>query len=471
MTEMPGEKCAVVGVYGPDLDAARLSFFGLFALQHRGQESSGIAVSDGETIHCHKGMGLVAHVYDEDIIATLPGHIGIGHNRYSTTGGSKLEHAQPILVDGGPLGTIALAHNGNLPSTTALVEFLAARNLPTEGSDSKLMAEAVAAFARDGKSLADAVREAFPLFTGAFSVLVMDTHTLVAVRDQCGIRPLSLASLGRGFVVASETCAFHTAGAQYLRDIDPGEMVVIDAKGMHSELLAPANLKLDIFELVYFARPDSELFGRSIYSVRKQLGAQLAREYPLDIDVVIPVPDTAMPVALGYSQERGVPFEMGLAKNRYIHRTFIAPDQHVREQGVKRKLSPIPEVIRGKRVGVIDDSIVRGTTSKQIVRMLFEAGAAEVHFLVSSPPVVFPDFYGIDTSEQSKLIAATKTVPEIRDFLGATSLSYLSYHGMIAATGQPESVFCTSCFTGEYPIDIKERAQEIVIKKCLTPLS
>lgn len=462
------EKCAVFGIYGTGLDVARLSFFGLFALQHRGQESSGIAVADGTALSAHKGMGLVSSVYAEEDIKKLTGHIAIGHNRYSTAGGSRLEHTQPILVND---GTIAFAHNGNLPSVAALETFLRGKGIAPEGmSDSRLMAEVIGVFAREGASLQDAVRQAYPLFTGAFSALVLSRDEMIAIRDHCGIRPLCIGRLNGGFCFASETCALQTIGATYEREVEPGEMVVVGAAGMRSVQLAEADPKLDMFEFVYFARPDSRLLGQSVYEVRKRFGETLARERPLPLDVIIPVPDTAIPVAIGYAAESGVPFEMGLSKNRYIHRTFIQPEQHVREQGVKLKLSPVIEVIAGKRIGVVDDSIVRGTTSRQIVKMLFEAGAKEVHFLVSSPPVMFPDFYGIDTSRQRELIAAVKTIDQMRDFLAATSLTFLSFNGMVAATRIPRERFCTSCFTGEYPIDIKERAREFTEKKvCYTP--
>ena len=465
-----GEKCAVFGIYGKGLDVARLSFFGLYALQHRGQESSGIAVSDGRRLACHKGMGLVPHVFNEETIEKLKGHIAIGHNRYSTTGGSLVQHAQPILVND---DAIALAHNGNLPSVSALKDFLAGKGTASDGmSDSRLMAEAIGVYMKEGKPLPEAVRAAYPLFTGAFSALVLSGDTLVAVRDRCGIRPLCIGKINGAMVIASETCALSTIGARFVREVEPGEMVVISENGMESVQLAAPDPKLDIFEFVYFARPDSMLLGQSVYEVRKRSGARLARERKIAADVVIPVPDTAVPVAVGYAQESGIPFEMGLAKNRYIHRTFIQPEQHVREQGVKLKLSPIPEVIAGKRVAVVDDSIVRGTTSRQIVKMLFEAGAAEVHFLISSPPIMFPDFYGIDISKQQDLIAASKTVEETRRYLGATSLTYLSFDGLIEATGLPQNVFCTACFTGEYPIDIKERAREFTERKvCYTPFA
>ena len=463
-----GEKCGVFGVYGRGLDVARLTFFGLYALQHRGQESSGIAVSDGATILRCMGMGLVSQVFTEEDIARLKGHIAMGHNRYSTAGGSRIEHAQPILIND---GEIALAHNGNLPSATALVSFLAERHITVkDASDSRLMAEAIGAIVREGKSLADAIRVVYPYMTGAFSLLVMSKNELVAVRDTCGLRPLSIGTLNGGYIFSSETCAFHPVGAEHLRDVNPGEMVIASGSGLRSVQLAEPNQKLDIFEFVYFSRPDSELLGKSVYQVRKNFGRELAIEAPISADVVIPVPETSVPAAIGFSQARGIPFEMGLTKNRYIHRTFIAPEQHIREQGVKAKLNAQKEVIQGRRVAVVDDSIVRGTTSKQIVAMLFEAGATEVHFLVCSPPVVFPDFYGIDTPRQQDLIAATHTIEEMREYLGATSLRFLSYKGMIKATGLPEDSFSTSFFTGEYPIDIKERRKEINMKPiCYTP--
>ncbi|MBI4088336.1 amidophosphoribosyltransferase [Candidatus Kaiserbacteria bacterium] len=480
-----GEKCAVFGVYGKGLDVARLSFFGLFALQHRGQESSGIATGDGDTITVHKGMGLVSQVFNDELIGNLKGHIAVAHNRYSTTGGSKVKHSQPMLAatsvnkisydDPHPSlndsislssvpddGAIALVHNGNLPTTDALAEYLRSKDIdPSEFSDSRMMVEAIAARMREGASLPAAVKDVHHLFTGAYSLLIMSQDSLVAVRDQCGIRPLALAKLNGGYVIASETCAFAPIGAEFEREIQPGELVVINESGVHSEQIMAPNPKLDIFEFVYFARPDSNILGKSVYEVRRNFGVELAKEYPLKADVVIPVPETAVPSAIGYAQALGIPFEMGLTKNRYIHRTFITPEQHVREQGVKAKLSPIPEIVRGKRVVVFDDSIVRGTTSRQIVKMLFEAGATEVHALVASPPVKFPDFYGIDTPKQTDLIGATKSVEEIRQYLGATSLHYLSYEGMIRATGISEGQFCTSCFTGIYPIDIKEREDEI----------
>ena len=454
-----GEKCGVFGVYGKGLGAGRLAFFGLYALQHRGQESSGIATSDGERIYCHKKMGLVPQVFTEKDIQKLPGYIAIGHNRYSTSKSSNIKHAQPVFIE--DVG-LTLAHNGNLPSTHALEVFLASKNAVYKTlSDSEMIAEAVAVWMRQGLSLPDAIAKIYPLITGAFSILMMDKASLVAIRDPFGIRPLSMATLNGGFVFSSETCALHPIGASFTRDVNPGEMVVANEAGITARQLAPGNQKLDIFEFVYFARPDSLLLGKSVYGVRKNCGIELAKEFPIEADVVIPVPETSIPAAIGFSRAAGIPLETGLIKNRYIHRTFIAPEQHIRDQGVKLKLTPLPEVIRGKRVVIVDDSIVRGTTSRQLVQMVFDAGATEVNFVVCSPPVLFPDFYGIDTPKQENLLAAQMSVEEMRTYLGATRLHFLSYAGLIRATELPEEVFCTSCFTGEYPLDIKERAKEI----------
>ena len=453
------EKCGVVGIFAPELDVARFAFFALFALQHRGQEASGITTSDGSTLFTHKGAGLVSGVYTDEAIHNLKGFLGIGHNRYSTSGGGALDHAQPVVT---PDATFALAHNGNIPSVVALQEFLKSKNALVSGrSDSELIADAVSVYLKEGNTLPDAVSKVFPLLTGAFALTMMTKDTLVAVRDSYGMRPLSLGSLAGGFVVASETCALKTIGATFMREVAPGEMLVINKEGLTSVKLAEPTPKHDIFEFVYFARPDSVIAGKLIYDVRKKFGETLARECPLEIDIVVPVPDTAMPVAIGYSQKSGVPLEMGLVKNRYVHRTFIEPDQKSREHSVALKLITLPEVLAGKRVAVIDDSVVRGTTSKRLIESLFKAGAKEVHFLVSSPPVKFPDFYGIDTPKQSDLIASHKTVEEIREFLGATSLHFLSLEGLIESIGIPADHLSTSFFTGEYPIDLLERKNEV----------
>lgn len=400
----------------------------------------------------HVRPGLVAHAYDEAALDTLVGSIAIGHNRYSTSGGSFAHHGQPIMLD-----NLALAHNGNLHLTAKLAAFLTAHDVPIEGlNDSALMAAAVSYHMTQGLSLAEAVTQAYPLFTGAFSVVAMDKTQIVAFRDHCGIRPLSIGRLADGVVVSSETCALDMIGAAFWRDVKPGEMVVIDSGGVRSKQLAKPNPKLDIFEFIYFARPDSMLLGRSVNQVRRAMGMQLAREYPLMADVVIPVPDSAIPAAIGYAHELGIPFDHGLIKNRYIHRTFIQPAQSLRDRSVEMKLNPLPEALIGRDVIVIDDSIVRGTTTKRIVRMLYGAGASKVHVLISSPPVKFPDFYGIDTPRPQDLLAARMNMAQMQEYIGADSLGFLSHEGMISATGLPESLFSTSCFTGVYPIPITE---------------
>lgn len=469
-----GEKCGIFGIFGKGLDVARLSFFGLFALQHRGQESSGITVGDGTRLYTHRGHGLVSSAYTEEHLKRLQGFLAIGHNRYSTTGDSLLCHAQPVVIgeikfpstdklhEDSEGGIVALAHNGNLPSVSALEEFLKDKGVTlTDRSDSELMAEAINyKLQREENGTAEAVKAVLPLFTGAYALIISTPTTMIAVRDACGIRPLALGTINGGYAIASESCAFKAMGAEFIREIEPGEMVVIDENGLSNAHVLPANPKLDIFEFVYFARPDSILSGKLVYNVRRNSGVQLAKEYKIDADIVVPVPETAIPVALGYSAASGIPMEMAIVKNRYIHRTFIEPDQHIRDLGVKLKLTPLAEVLNGKRVIIMDDSIVRGTTSQQIVKTLFDAGAKEVHFLISSPPVKFPDFYGINTPKQAKLIASQKTVEEIRQFLGATSLHYLSLDGLIAATGLSRDRFSLSCFNGEYPIDLHERIKD-----------
>jgi amidophosphoribosyltransferase len=459
MSQELKEKCGIVGIYGKKLPVSRLAFFALFALQHRGQEASGITTSDGKKLHSHKGAGLVAQVYKERDIENLKGFVGIGHNRYSTSGGGALDHAQPVL---NPEHSFALAHNGNLPSVKALEKFLSSHKaLQKNRMDSELIADAINFYIQKGETVGKAVEKVYPLITGAFSLVMMDKSNLIAVRDAYGMRPLVLGKIDKGYIVASETCALQTIGATFVREIHPGEMVTINSKGIKSTKLAEPNPKHDIFEYVYFSRPDSVLDGKLIYDVRKNFGKELAREYKPKIDAVVPVPDTAFPVALGYSEASGVPIEMALVKNRYVHRTFIEPDQKSRENSVALKLIPLKKVLTGKSIAVIDDSIVRGTTSRGIVKTLFKAGAKEVHFLVSSPPVRFPDFYGIDTPDQKDLIASNKTVKQICKFLGATSLHYLSLDGLIKSIGLPKNQLSTSFFTGEYPIDLKERKNEV----------
>ncbi len=445
------EKCAVFGTFGVS-EAARTTFYGLWALQHRGQESSGIVSSDGTSLYRHASAGLVASVYHEQDLAQLVGSITIGHNRYSTSGEADGAHTQPILCRDAQM---AFAHNGNLPVTEKLEAFLHARDISTETlNDSDMMAQAIACYKQDGLSIKDATIRAYPLFQGAFSAVVMTTDSLVAFRDPCGIRPLVLGKLGDGYVVASETCALDTVGAEFIRDIKPGELVVINANGISSHQVVPGTLKVDIFEFVYFARPDSIIEGLSVNQVRENMGRELAKEWLIEADLVVPVPDSAIPAALGYSQASGVRFEMALIKNRYIHRTFIRPTAALREQDLRMKLNPMPHVLRGKKVILIDDSIVRGTTTRKIASMLYKAGAREVHILVSSPPVKYPDFYGINLPNQDDLIAHHMAPDEMSKHLGVDSLGYLSFDGMIKATGRPASEFSTACFNGVYPIEV-----------------
>ncbi|OGE19271.1 amidophosphoribosyltransferase [Candidatus Daviesbacteria bacterium RIFCSPHIGHO2_02_FULL_41_10] len=457
------EKCGIFGVYGRGFEAARLVHPGLWALQHRGQESSGIASSDGNKIYLHKGLGLVSHVFEEKDLKYLKGYLAVGHNRYSTSGGSIKSHAQPILEKISGKKFISLVHNGNLPSVKKLEEFLKLNKVSILAlNDSEMMAKAIAVYMKEGLKLEEAIKKAYPLFTGVFCLLVMDEKKIVAVRDGFGIRPLCLGKLNGGYIVASETCALDIVGAKFLREVEPGEMIIIDESGLKSIQIEKGNQKLDVFEYVYFARPDSIILGKSVDAVRQNFGRELAKETNIKADIVIPIPDSAIPAAIGFSRESGILFEMGLIKNRYIHRTFISPEQHTRQKIVQLKLNPMRHVLEGKKVIVIDDSIVRGTTSKQMMKMIRDAGAKEIHLLVSSPPIKFPDFYGIDTPDQKELIAAVKQIPQIEKELGVDSLHYLSYKGLIKAIGLPENLLCTALFNGNYPVDIGERAKEVL---------
>ncbi|MGD0440355.1 MAG: amidophosphoribosyltransferase [Acidimicrobiales bacterium] len=453
------EKCAVFGVFAPGAEAARVTFYGLWALQHRGQEGSGIVTSDGRTMYRHAGSGLASSVYHDQDIRALVGHIAIGHNRYSTSGGTGDHYNQPFLHD---KGRFALAHNGNLPDCSALEYFLADRGVPTEAhNDTRMMEAAIAAFVDGGCELDRAIIEAYPLFTGAFSAVSMDSRKLVAFRDECGIRPLSIGTLEDGYVVASETCAFDTIGARFFRDVKPGELVVIDDNGLNSHQVVEGRQKFDVFEFVYFARPDSVMMRQRVNSVRENFGHEMAREFEVRADVVIPVPDSSIPAALGYSRGAGVPFDIGIIKNRYIHRTFIQPTDGLRKRDVKMKLNPIFETILGKRVVLVDDSVVRGTTMRQVVAIVRDAGATEVHLMISSPPVLYPDFYGIDTPNQEDLIAAHMSPEEMRAYLDADSLNFLSIEGMVRATGLSRGELSLSCFDGVYPISIGRRSEDV----------
>ena len=456
------EKCGVFGAIGSNLDVSRLTFYGLFALQHRGQEATGICVANQSGIDCHKGAGLVSQVFTEEAITGLQGDVAIGHNRYSTSRSSapETDQIQPYVSES---KTLAIAHNGNLPSTKALEDFLTEKGIATKGhNDSKLMHLAIQHYMDEGKTAADAVAAAYPLFTGAFALLVMTPDTLIGACDPRAMRPLSVGMLDGGYVFASESCALNTIGTEVHWEVGPGEMVVATKDSIERTVLVEKpERRSDIFEFVYFARPDSRMMGRSVYQARWSSGYELARENNIEADVVVPVPETSVPSAIGYAKFAGIPLEMALTKNRYIHRTFIEPSQNIRELGVALKLNVLSSVVKDKRVVLIDDSIVRSTTSKQIVSMLFTAGAKEVHFMVASPPVKYPDFYGIDTPTQDQLIASHKSVKEIEAEIGATSLNFLSLEGLIKAIGVSADKLSTSCFTGEYPIDIAHNKDNI----------
>ncbi|MGB0561589.1 MAG: amidophosphoribosyltransferase [Spirulinaceae cyanobacterium] len=454
------EACGVFGVYAPGEDVATLTYFGLYALQHRGQESAGIATLEGETIHCYKHMGLVSQVFDEDRLATLPGNAAVGHTRYSTTGSSHVANAQPAIVET-RLGPLALAHNGNLVNTVALRSHLEAQGCTFETTtDSEMIALAIGQEVDQGKDWLNGALSAFTHCEGAYSLVIGTPEGVMGVRDPHGIRPLVIGILPgptRRYVLASETCGLDIIGAEYLRSVEPGELVWISEEGMASFHWAKKpERKLCVFEMIYFSRPDSVVHEETLYSYRLRLGKQLAEESHVDADMVIGVPDSGIPAAIGYAQTSGIRYAEGLIKNRYVGRTFIHPTQSMREAGIRMKLNPLKDVLQGKRVVIIDDSIVRGTTSRKIVKALRDAGATEVHMRISSPPVTHPCFYGLDTDTQSQLIAATKSVDEIAAHIGVDSLIYLSWQGMLAATGESPEHFCSACFTGDYPIAIPE---------------
>lgn len=451
----PREACGVFGIYAPGHDVSRLTYFALYALQHRGQESAGIAVSDGRQAHVHKGMGLVAQVFNEDNLRPLRGHAAIGHNRYSTTGASHLVNAQPYLMET-LLGPLGVAHNGNLVNAPRLrLELLKKGVGLSASSDSELIAQMLAG--SDRETWFERIQATMRRWKGAFSLTILARDALYAVRDPWGLRPLCLGRINGGWVVASESCALDTVGAQYEREVHPGEIVGIDQNGLHSiqamQLTTPS---LCSFEYIYFARPDSLLEEQTIHHVRQRLGRQLAREHPADADVVVAVPDSAIPAAIGYAQESGIPYTEGLIKNRYIGRTFIQPDERLRAMGVHLKYNPLVDNLHGKRVVLIDDSIVRGNTSGPIVKVLRAAGAAEIHVRVSSPPIRHPCFMGVDMATYEELIAARMSIAEIQVFLGCESLAYLSLEGMLQALGGPPQVHCQGCFSGNYPSDFKQ---------------
>jgi amidophosphoribosyltransferase len=462
--DKPEEACGVFGIYAPGEDVAKLTYFGLYALQHRGQESAGIATFQAGHVQLHKDMGLVSQVFSEQILQTLSGEMAVGHTRYSTTGSSRVVNAQPAIAET-RLGTLALAHNGNLVNTPQLHEELLQSNVQlVTTTDSEMIAIAVAEAVNAGKAWLDAAISAFHRCEGAFSLVIGTPAGLMGVRDPNGVRPLVIGTLENNnpnapthYVLASETCALDIIGADYLRDVEPGELVWISEAGLASfHWATQPQRKLCIFEMIYFARPDSIMHQESLYSYRMRIGKQLAIESPADVDLVMGVPDSGIPAAIGFSQKSGIPYAEGLIKNRYVGRTFIQPTQSMRESGIRMKLNPLKDVLIGKRVLIVDDSLVRGTTSRKIVKALRDAGATEVHMRISSPPVTHPCFYGIDTDSQDQLIAATKSVEEIAQQINVDSLAYLSWEGMLLATREDPNSFCSACFTGHYPIPVPE---------------
>ncbi|MEM9566791.1 MAG: amidophosphoribosyltransferase [Cyanobacteria bacterium P01_E01_bin.34] len=466
--DKPEEACGVFGILAPEEEVAKLSYFGLFALQHRGQESAGIATFDGEKVHVQKDMGLVSQVFDNERLADMTGTHAIGHTRYSTTGSSHVNNAQPVVVPT-RLGTVAIAHNGNLVSAAEMRQALmnAGREL-ISSTDSEGIAHAIAEEIDAGADWEDGIIAALKHCQGAFSLAIGTPHALIGTRDHNGIRPLVIGMLPSShpemtgdrtdprYVLASETCALDIIGAEYIRSVEPGELVIITEQGLTSRRWADAAPKLCVFEMIYFARPDSNVHDESLYAYRTRLGEVLAEESPVDVDCVVAVPDSGRPAAIGFANTLHIPYMDGLIKNHYVGRTFIQPTQAMRERGIRMKLNPLRDVLQGKRIVLVDDSIVRGTTSRKIVQALRDAGALEVHMRISSPPVTHPCFYGIDTDNQDQLIAAQKSVKDIEAHIGVDSLAYLSWEGMLQATGRNPEDFCSACFTGDYPISIPD---------------
>ena len=461
---LPGEKgpqdqCGVFGVWAPGEEVSKLTYFGLYALQHRGQESAGIATSNGKKLLVYKDMGLVSQVFSESALESLVGHVAIGHTRYSTTGSSSWRNAQPTLGKTAS-GTVALGHNGNLTNTAELLEILRANypeqsdNEITGGNTTDTAVLTALLAGNPDNSLENTALELLPKVKGAFSLVFMDEQTLYAARDPQGVRPLVLGRLKRGWVVASETAALDIVGASFVREVEPGELIAIDENGLRAKNFATPKRAGCVFEYVYLARPDTSINGRNVYDARVEMGRTLAKEYPVEADLVIPTPESGTPAAIGYSQESGIPFGHGLVKNAYVGRTFIEPSQTIRQLGIRLKLNPLREVIKGKRIVVVDDSIVRGNTQRALVQMLREAGAKEIHVRISSPPITWPCFYGVDFATRAELIATGLAPDEVRMSIGADSLGYLSKEGMINSSEQKESELCTACFSGTYPIEL-----------------
>ena len=450
------DKCGVFGIYAPTHDVARLSYFALYALQHRGQESAGIAVGQHGKIEYHTGMGLVSTVFDEETIERLQGQVALGHVRYSTTGTSSAANAQPLIGEHRS-GPFAIGHNGNLVNTLHLREQLAEEGVEfSSTTDTEVILRLIEQ--SSAPSLELAITEAMHKMQGAYSLGILAPDRIIAVRDPHGVRPLCIGRLNsEGWVISSETCALHVIGAKFVREVEPGQVVTFSKSGMEAiQVFEPERKAMCIFEFIYFARPDSHIYGRNIYTTRQRMGNLLAQQAPADADLVIPVPESGIPHAVGYAEVSGIPYGEGLIKNRYIHRTFITPDQRLRDLGVHIKLAPLKEAIAGKRLVVVDDSIVRGTTTGPEIDLLREAGAREVHLRINCPPIRYPCFYGIDTSTQEELIAARMTVEQIREHLGADSLEYLNMPNLVKAVGLPKNNFCTACFDARYPIPIPE---------------
>ncbi|HUW46587.1 MAG TPA: amidophosphoribosyltransferase [Dehalococcoidia bacterium] len=456
------ESCGVFGVYASGINVAQTVFFALFALQHRGQESAGIAVTDGDGIKLHTNMGLVSQAFTENDLALLKGYIGIGHNRYSTSGSSRPVNAQPIIAKADGL-TIALAHNGNIINFELLRDELQQRGYHFHtSSDSEIIANLI--LASPGQNWQKKIEYAMHRLQGAYSLVILTEDKLIGVRDSLGVRPLCLGTIDNGWSIASESCALDHIGAQFVREVEPGEIVIIDSQGMKSFKKKNAKKALCIFEYIYFARPDSIIEGKLLYPVREAMGRGLAEEYPIDADFVMGVPDSATASGIGYSNLSAIPYCEGLLKNRYVGRTFIEPDQRMRELGVQLKFNPLSQIIAGKKLIVVDDSIVRGTTTPRVVSLLKKAGAAEIHLRICAPPIRYPCFFGVDMAARWQLIAARKTVSEIREYLGVDSLGYLSLDGLIRAVGLPRDIFCLACFTGAYPIPVQIEMDKLALE-------
>jgi len=456
------ESCGVFGVYAPGINVGQTTFFALFALQHRGQESAGIAVTDGNGIKIHTRMGLVSQAFTETDLALLQGYIGIGHNRYSTTGSSKPMNAQPIIAKSEGL-TIAIAHNGNIINAKLLRDELQERGYQfNTSSDSEVIANLI--LASVGQNWPEKIEHAMYRLQGAYSLVILTENQLIAVRDPFGVRPLCLGSIDGGWCIASESCALDHIGAQFTREIDPGEILAIDSHGVQSFKKESDRKALCIFEYIYFARPDSIIQGKLLYPAREAMGRRLSEEYPVDADFVMGVPDSATAAGIGYANASGIPYCEGLLKNRYVGRTFIEPEQRIRELGVQLKFNPLSRIIAGKRLVVVDDSIVRGTTTPRVVSLLRKAGASEVHLRICAPPIRYPCFFGVDMATKWELIAARKTISEIREHLGADSLGYLSVDGLIRAVDLPKDIFCLACFTGEYPIPVQIEMDKLALE-------